>query len=54
MKKFDQLVSQMAFVERCIGEFDYSDITTVALTSGFNLLFELTWKTLKEYMSRSY
>lgn len=52
MKKFDQLVSQMTFVRQCVDEFDYSAITTVTLTSCFNLLFELAWKTLKEYMSK--
>lgn len=50
MVKFEQLKSQMQAVERYVPICYTDHVQLSALTSDFDRIFELLWKTLKEYM----
>ena len=50
MKKFEQMKRLYNSMSSYIGILDCSDTYVAAITSDFDRLFELSWKTLKEYM----
>lgn len=52
MKKFEQLKSLYNSICAYYRKEDFSDEHISAVTADFDRLFELTWKTLKEYMHK--
>lgn len=50
MKKFEQLKRLYSTINRVYGKQDDSEMYISGLTSDFDRLFELSWKTLKEYL----
>lgn len=52
MKKFEQLKSLHNSISAYYRKDDFSDEHISAVTADFDRLFELTWKTLKEYMNK--
>lgn len=53
MKKFEQLKSQYHAIIRNNMVGNYDEIYVSAVTSDFDRLFELSWKTLKEYLQKN-
>lgn len=51
MKKFEQLKKLYRTINDYKNPFDFSDLMTAGITSDFDRLFELTWRTMKEYLS---
>lgn len=51
MKKFEQLKRQYRSLSEYLDVTDLSDKNISATTADFDRLFELTWKTLKAYLS---
>lgn len=50
MRKFEQMKRLYTGMVDRYSVLKYDDITVVAVTSSFDQLFELCWKTLKEYL----
>lgn len=50
MKKFEQLKRLYGTITGYMKPYDFSDAMISGLTADFDRLFELSWKTLKEYM----
>ncbi len=50
MKKFEQLKRLYRTMTGYMKPYDFSDEMISGLTADFDRLFELSWKTLKEYM----
>ncbi len=50
MKKYEQLKRLYQTINGYMKPYDFSDQMVSALTADFDRLFELSWKTLKEYM----
>ena len=50
MKKFEQMKRLFYSIKAYANPNDYSDEMISGLTADFDRLFELSWKTLKEYM----
>ena len=50
MKKFEQFKSAYESIVRNNKIGDFSEVYVSAITSDFDRLFELAWKTMKEYM----
>ena len=50
MKKYEQLKRLYRTMNEYMEPYDFSDQMVSALTADFDRLFELSWKTLKEYM----
>lgn len=50
MKKFEQLKRLYKTMTGYMKPYDFSDEMLSGLTADFDRLFELSWKTLKEYM----
>lgn len=50
MKKFEQLKRLYKTITGYMKPYDFSDEMISGLTADFDRLFELSWKTLKEYM----
>ena len=50
MKKFEQLKRLYGTITGYMKPYDFSDTMISGLTADFDRLFELSWKTLKEYM----
>ena len=50
MKKFEQMKRLYNTMVAYVNPMDYSDDHVSGLTSDFDRLFELSWKTMKEYM----
>lgn len=53
MKKFEQLKSVYNSIVQNNKIGDFSEIYVSAITSDFDKLFELAWKTMKEYMYKN-
>ena len=53
MKKFEQLKRLYKTINGYLNPYDFSDEMISGLTADFDRLFELSWKTLKEYMQDS-
>lgn len=51
MKKFEQLKKLYRTINGYKNPFDFSNSMTAGITSDFDRLFELAWKTMKEYLS---
>lgn len=50
MRRFEQLKAQYNAIMRNNTQYDYSELCVSAITSDFDRIFELAWKTLKEYL----
>ena len=50
MKKFEQMKKLYAALKGYIDPFEQSDVVISGTTADFDRLFELSWKTLKEYL----
>lgn len=50
MKKYEQLKRLYGTITGYMKPYDFSDTMISGLTADFDRLFELSWKTLKEYM----
>lgn len=50
MRKFEQLKRLYSTINRVYGKQEDSEMYISGLTSDFDRLFELSWKTLKEYL----
>lgn len=50
MKKYEQLKRLYRTMNGYMKPYDFSDQMVSAVTADFDRLFELSWKTLKEYM----
>ena len=50
MKKFEQMKRLYTTLSGYIDPFDQSDVVISGTTADFDRLFELSWKTLKEYL----
>ncbi len=50
MKKFEQMKKLYKTISAYIDPYDYSDAVISGTTADFDRLFELSWKTLKEYL----
>lgn len=50
MKKYEQLKRLYRTMNEYMKPYDFSDQMVSALTADFDRLFQLAWKTLKEYM----
>ena len=50
MKKFEQLKRLYRTITGYMDPYDFSDAMISGLIADFDRLFELSWKTLKEYM----
>jgi len=50
MKKFEQLKRLYRTITGYMDPYDFSDAMISGLTADFDRLFELSWKSLKEYM----
>lgn len=50
MKKFEQMKSLYTTLKGYIDPFEQSDVVISGTTADFDRLFELSWKTLKEYL----
>lgn len=53
MKKFEQFKSAYESIVRNNKIGDFSEVYVSAITSDFDRLFELAWKTMKEYMYKN-
>lgn len=53
MKKFEQFKSAYESIVRNNKIGDFSEVYVSAITSDFDRLFELAWKTMKEYMYKT-
>ena len=50
MKKFEQLKRLYQSITQYADAYDFSDEMVSAVTADFDRLFELSWKTMKEYL----
>ena len=50
MKKFEQMKRLYTTLTGYIDPFDQSDVVISGTIADFDRLFELSWKTLKEYL----
>ena len=52
MKKFEQMKRLHSTIVSYIDQYNVEDVAISGTTADFDRLFELSWKTLKEYMQR--
>ncbi len=50
MKKFEQMKRLHGTISKYIDPYNCSDVVISGITADFDRLFELSWKTLKEYL----
>ena len=50
MRKYEQMKRLYSSIMNYLNPLDCSELYVAAITSDFDRLFELSWKTLKEYM----
>ncbi len=52
-QRFENLKRAISFLKKSVEQGSYNELERAGLTQSFEFTFELSWKTLKDYLSES-